>query len=83
MFMKTMAVGPFELVASCVTGGTCVANWRFWKLAAGAIKREAPEGGNPLASCLEQKRSDIVLPCVCECDRAESWVLVTGSKESR
>lgn len=25
MFMKTMAVGPFEVVASWVTGGTTVA----------------------------------------------------------
>lgn len=25
MFMKTIAVGPFEEVASCVTGGTIVA----------------------------------------------------------
>lgn len=33
MFMKTMAVGPFELVASCVTGCTAVArdlNWRWY-----------------------------------------------------
>jgi hypothetical protein len=30
MFMNTMAVGPFELVASCVTGGTGVANDRNW-----------------------------------------------------
>ena len=28
MFMKTIAVGPLELVASCVTGGTGVANVR-------------------------------------------------------
>jgi hypothetical protein len=28
MFMKTIAVGPFELVASCVTGGTGFANDR-------------------------------------------------------
>ena len=28
--MKTIAVGPFELVASCVTGGTGVANDRNW-----------------------------------------------------
>jgi hypothetical protein len=30
MFMKTIAVGPLELVASCVTGGTGVANDRNW-----------------------------------------------------
>lgn len=30
MFMKTIAVGPFELVASCVTGGTGVAKFRNW-----------------------------------------------------
>lgn len=30
MFMNTMAVGPFELVVSCVTGGTGVANDRNW-----------------------------------------------------
>jgi hypothetical protein len=30
MFMNTIAVGPFELVASCVTGGTGVANDRNW-----------------------------------------------------
>jgi hypothetical protein len=28
--MNTIAVGPFELVASCVTGGTGVANDRNW-----------------------------------------------------
>ncbi len=28
MFMNTIAVGPFELVASCVTGGIGVANDR-------------------------------------------------------
>lgn len=28
--MKTIAVGPLELVASCVTGGTGVANDRNW-----------------------------------------------------
>jgi len=30
IFMNTIAVGPFELVASCVTGGTGVANDRNW-----------------------------------------------------
>lgn len=30
IFMKTIAVGPFELVASCVTGGTGVAKFRNW-----------------------------------------------------
>jgi hypothetical protein len=30
IFMKTIAVGPFELVASCVTGGTGIANDRSW-----------------------------------------------------
>jgi hypothetical protein len=30
MFMKTIAVGPLEVVASCVTGGTGVANDRNW-----------------------------------------------------
>jgi hypothetical protein len=30
IFMNTIAVGPFELVASCVTGGTGVANPRNW-----------------------------------------------------
>jgi hypothetical protein len=30
MFINTMAVGPLELVASCVTGGTGVANERNW-----------------------------------------------------
>lgn len=29
MFMKTMAVGPFDPVASCVTGGTTVASPDF------------------------------------------------------
>lgn len=32
MFINTIAVGPFELVASCVTGCTAVArdlNWRW------------------------------------------------------
>lgn len=28
--MNTIAVGPLELVASCVTGGTGVANPRHW-----------------------------------------------------
>jgi hypothetical protein len=28
IFMNTIAVGPFELVESCVTGGTGVANDR-------------------------------------------------------
>ncbi len=28
--MNTIAVGPFELVASCVTGGTGFANDRNW-----------------------------------------------------
>lgn len=30
MFMKTMAVGPFDDVASCVTGGTAVAKPARW-----------------------------------------------------
>lgn len=30
MFMKTIAVGPFEPVLSCVTGGTGVASVRTW-----------------------------------------------------
>lgn len=30
IFMNTIAVGPFELVASCVTGGAGVANDRNW-----------------------------------------------------
>jgi hypothetical protein len=30
IFMNTIAVGPLELVASCVTGGTGVANDRNW-----------------------------------------------------
>lgn len=30
MFMKTMAVGPFDDVSSCVTGGTAVARPARW-----------------------------------------------------
>lgn len=30
IFMNTIAVGPFELVVFCVTGGTGVANDRNW-----------------------------------------------------
>lgn len=30
IFMKTIAVGPFDPVESCVTGGTGVANERNW-----------------------------------------------------
>ena len=30
MFIKTIAVGPLDEVASCVTGGTIVAIDRFW-----------------------------------------------------
>jgi hypothetical protein len=32
MFRKTIAVGPFEPVASCVTGGTAVAMPYLWLL---------------------------------------------------
>lgn len=44
MFMKTMAVGPLDPVASWVTGGTGVARCLFWLASCGtAIRDEAWE----------------------------------------
>ena len=46
MFMKTIAVGPFEDVASCITGGTTVAIVRekVVSLYLGRVRRQVVDG---------------------------------------
>jgi hypothetical protein len=50
MFMKTIAVGPFELVASCVTGGArvCAAAMFFFCCHGGAYALANLEVGQRL-----------------------------------
>ena len=43
MFMKTIAVGPLEEVADCVTGGTIVAMARCWRRHGGSLQARVAE----------------------------------------
>lgn len=52
MLRKTMAVGPLEPVASCVTGWAGVAKYRAWFDSCEETRGDDEPRERPLANCL-------------------------------